>query len=171
MVAAREAVQSTGREVSEEERPRFGVVMGSGMGGAQTFDTGYYNLYEKHATRVHPFTIPKIMHNAGTSQICMEFGAQGPSLATSTACSSSGHAIGEAFHLIKFGLAGVMLAGGSDANVTQITTFGREAEYMPVAKQVFEERWPDANKRPQLNQTVNLVSPSMALAVEMTAVL
>lgn len=65
----------------------------------------------------------------------------------------------------------VKLAGGSDANVTQITTFGREAEYMPVAKRVFEERWPDPNKRPQLNQTVNFVSPAMAIAIEMAAVL
>jgi 3-oxoacyl-(acyl-carrier-protein) synthase len=58
------------------------------------------------------------MHNAATSQICMEYGAQGPSLAISTACSSAGHAIGEAFHLIKFGIADVMLAGGSDAPIT-----------------------------------------------------
>src|SRR5215212_6050356 len=65
----------------------------------------------------------------------------------------------------------IKLAGGSQANVTQITTFGREADYMPVARQVFKEHWPDAATRPQLNQTVNFVSPSMALAVEMTAVL
>ena len=58
------------------------------------------------------------MHNAGASQICIEYGAQGPSLSTSTACSSSGHAIGEAFHLIKFGLADMMLAGGADAPIT-----------------------------------------------------
>lgn len=118
LLAAGEAMKSGGIEISDEERPRFGVVIGSGMGGAQTFDSGYFNLYAKQATRLHPFTIPKIMHNAATSQICMEFGAQGPSLATSTACSSSGHAIGEAFHLIKFGMANVMLAGGSDAPIT-----------------------------------------------------
>ncbi len=118
LIAAREAMQSSGLEVCEEERPRFGVVVGSGMGGAQTLDQGYLNLYAKQATRLHPFTIPKVMHNAGASQICMEYGAQGPSLATSTACSSSGHAIGQAFHLIKFGLADVMLAGGADAPIT-----------------------------------------------------
>jgi beta-ketoacyl-acyl-carrier-protein synthase II len=118
LLAAREAMQSSGIEIGDEERPRFGVVIGSGMGGAQTFDIGYYNLYAKQATRLHPFTIPKIMHNAATSQICMEYSAQGPSLAISTACSSSGHAIGEAFHLIKLGLADMMLAGGSDAPIT-----------------------------------------------------
>lgn len=118
LVAAREAVLSSGLEIREEEHPRFGVVMGSGMGGVQTLDSGYYNLYEKHATRLHPFTIPKSMLNAATSQLCMEYGAQGPSMATSTACSSSGHAMGEAFRLIKFGLADVMLTGGSDAPIT-----------------------------------------------------
>ena len=118
LLAAREAMQSSGIEIAEEEKPRFGVVMGSGMGGAGTFDDGYFNLYAKHETRLHPFTIPKIMHNAATSQICMEYGAQGPALAIATACSSAGHAIGEAFHLIRFGMADLMLAGGSDAPIT-----------------------------------------------------
>jgi beta-ketoacyl-acyl-carrier-protein synthase II len=118
LLAASEAMKSSGIEFRDEERPRFGVVTGSGMGGASTFDSGYFNLYAKQATRLHPFTIPKIMHNAATSQICMEYGAQGPSLTTATACSSSGHAIGQAFHLIKFGIANVMLAGGSDAPIT-----------------------------------------------------
>jgi beta-ketoacyl-acyl-carrier-protein synthase II len=118
LVAAREAMQSSGLQIGDEERTRFGVAMGSGMGGANTLESGFYNLFAKQATRLHPFTIPKMMHNAAASQICMEFGAQGPSLATSTACSSAGHAIGEAFHFIKFGLADLMLAGGSDAPVT-----------------------------------------------------
>ncbi|MCL5006179.1 MAG: beta-ketoacyl-ACP synthase II [Acidobacteria bacterium] len=118
LIAAGEAMESSGITVKEEDRPRFGVVMGSGMGGAGSFDAGYHNLYARQATRLHPFTIPKIMHNAATSQVCMEYGAQGPALATATACSSSGHAIGEAFHLIKFGLADVMLAGGADAPIT-----------------------------------------------------
>jgi beta-ketoacyl-acyl-carrier-protein synthase II len=118
LVAAREAMQSSGLQLREEERTRFGVVMGSGIGGANTLESGYYNLHAKQATRLHPFTIPKMMHNAAASQICMEFSAQGPSLTTSTACSSAGHAIGEAFHFIKFGLADLMLAGGSDAPIT-----------------------------------------------------
>jgi beta-ketoacyl-acyl-carrier-protein synthase II len=118
LLAAREAMQSSGIELRDEERPRFGVVLGTGMGGATTFDSGYFSLYAKQATRMHPFTIPKIMHNAATSQVCMEFGAQGPSLTTATACSSSGHAIGQAFHFIKFGMADLMLAGGSEAPIT-----------------------------------------------------
>ncbi|MBI1941374.1 MAG: beta-ketoacyl-ACP synthase II [Acidobacteria bacterium] len=118
LLAAREAMESSGYEPREAERPRFGVVTGTGMGGMGTFEGGYFDLYAKNATRLHPYTVPKIMHNAATSQICMEFGAQGPSLATSTACSSAAHAIGEAYHLIKFGMADVILAGGSDAPIT-----------------------------------------------------
>ncbi len=118
LLAAKEAMESSGLQLQEDERPRFGVVTGTGMAGATTFDTGYFNLYAKQATRLHPFTIPKVMHNAATSQICMEFGAQGPSFTTATACSSSGHAIGEAFHLIKNDMADVMMAGGSEAPLT-----------------------------------------------------
>jgi nodulation protein E len=118
LLAATEAMSSSGIQLVEEERPRFGVVTGTGMAGAMTFDVGYYNLYAKHATRLHPFTIPKIMHNAATSQICMELGAKGPSFTTATACSSAGHAIGEAFHLIKYGMADLMLAGGAEAPLT-----------------------------------------------------
>jgi beta-ketoacyl-acyl-carrier-protein synthase II len=118
LLASKEALDSSGIQLRDEERPRFGVVTGTGMGGATTFDSGYYNLYAKHATRVHPFTIPKIMHNAATSQVCMEFGAEGPALTTATACSSAGHAIGEAFHLIKYDIADMMLAGGTEAPIT-----------------------------------------------------
>jgi len=118
LLAAREAMESSGLEVREEERPRFGVVIGSGMGGVQTFESGCFNVYARGATRLHPFTIPKVMHNAPTSQISMEYGAQGPSFSTSTACSSSAHAIGAAFHLIKYGQADMVLAGGSDTPIT-----------------------------------------------------
>ena len=118
LLAAQEAMTSSGIEVREEERPRFGVVSGTGMGGVSTLDRGYFSLYANQATRLHPFTIPRMMHNAATSQTCMEFGAQGPSFTVATACSSSGHAIGEAFHLVKYGMADVMLAGGCEAPIT-----------------------------------------------------
>lgn len=118
LLASRQAVEASGLEVRDDERSRFGVVMGSGMGGADGLDSAYFNLYSKQATRLHPFTIPRIMHNAPVSQVCMEYGAMGPAFTTATACSSSGHAMGEAYHLIKYGLADVVLAGGTDAPLT-----------------------------------------------------
>jgi 2-iminobutanoate/2-iminopropanoate deaminase len=65
----------------------------------------------------------------------------------------------------------VKLAGGTEANITQITTFGREPDYLPVAKRVFEARFSNPTVRPRFNQTVNFVSPSMAIAIEAMAVL
>jgi enamine deaminase RidA (YjgF/YER057c/UK114 family) len=65
----------------------------------------------------------------------------------------------------------VRLAGGSETNITQITTFGREPDYLPVAKRVFEARFSDPTTRPRFNQTINFVSPSMAIAIEAMAVL
>ncbi len=118
LIAAGQAMKSSGIELREEERARFGVVTGSATGGVRTEDACYFSVYSQGAPRLHPFSIPKIMHNAATSQVCMEFGARGPSLTVSTACSSGNHAIGDAFHLIKHGHADVMLAGGSDAPVT-----------------------------------------------------
>jgi nodulation protein E len=118
LLAAQEAMTSSGIEVREDERPRFGVVSGTGMAGVSTLDSAYLSLYANQATRLHPFTIPRMMHNAATSQTCMEFGAQGPSFTVATACSSSGHAIGEAFHLIKYGMADIMLTGGCEAPIT-----------------------------------------------------
>lgn len=118
LLAAREAMESSGIQIPESDRQKFGVLMGSGMGGVNTIDAGFFNIYARQATRLHPFTIPKIMHNAPTSQISMEYGAEGPSLSTATACSSSGHAIGQAFHFIKLGMADMMLTGGSDAPIT-----------------------------------------------------
>lgn len=65
----------------------------------------------------------------------------------------------------------INLAGGSAANIIQVTTFAREPDYIPVARRVFEERFPDPAKRPALNQVVNFVSPRMQVAMEMVAVL
>ena len=118
LLAAKEAMNSSGIEVQRGGTPPLRGGERHGMAGANTLDNGYFNLYAKQATRLHPFTIPRMMHNAATSQICMEFGAQGPSFTTATACSSSGHAIGEAFHLIKFGMADLMLTGGCEAPIT-----------------------------------------------------
>jgi beta-ketoacyl-acyl-carrier-protein synthase II len=117
LVAARQALQDSGFTPAEEEKLRFGAMVGTGMGGAETFDLGYKQMYEKGARRLNPFTIPKMMHNAAASHISMEFGCKGPSMSFTTACSSAGHAIGAAFHAIRHGQADAVLAGGSDAPI------------------------------------------------------
>ncbi len=118
IVAGRAAVADAGFELTNENAGRTGVSMGSAYGGAESYDSSYRLLYAGKARRMHPLTIPRLMHNAATSHVSMYLGAKGPALSVSTACASSSHAIGEAFRTIKAEAADVMLAGGSDAPLT-----------------------------------------------------
>jgi len=115
LVAAAEATASAGLELTDEERTRAGVAIGTGMGGAARQDESYYQVYVKNQPRIHPFTIPRSMYNAAAAQVSMAHGLQGPTICVSTACSSATHAIGEAAEMIRAGRADVMLAGGADA--------------------------------------------------------
>jgi nodulation protein E len=91
------------------------IVTGSCVGGQSTEDIGFQEVYKLGHNRVHPLTIPKTMANAGASHISMEFGITGPSFTISTACSSAGHAIGQAFQMIRTGQTDLALTGGSEA--------------------------------------------------------
>jgi beta-ketoacyl-acyl-carrier-protein synthase II len=98
-----------------EDKQRAGVFIGTGMGGAETTDDGYYTLYGEGSDRVKPFSVLMAMNNAAASWIGIEYGLSGPNLTYSTACSSSAVAIGEAARRISSGEVDVMLAGGSEA--------------------------------------------------------
>ena len=82
------------------------IVTGSCVGGQSTEDIGFVEVYRQRLNRVHPLTIPKTMANAGASHISMEFGITGPSFTISTACSSAGHAIGQAYWMVRIGRGG-----------------------------------------------------------------
>jgi nodulation protein E len=96
-------------------RETAAIVTGSCVGGQSTEDIGFQELYKFARNRVHPLTIPKTMANAGASHISMEFGITGPSFTISTACSSAGHAIGQAFQMIRTGQTDLAITGGSEA--------------------------------------------------------
>jgi len=115
VIAAREAVQDAGVEWTPELRETAAVITGSCVGGQSTEDIGFVEVYKKGHNRVHPLTIPKTMANAGASHISMEFGITGPSYTISTACSSAGHAIGQAFWMVRSGATDLVLTGGSEA--------------------------------------------------------
>lgn len=115
VIAAREAVRDAGIELTADLRENAAIVTGSCVGGQSTEDTGFLDVYKLGSNRVHPMTIPKTMANAGASHICMEFGITGPSFTISTACSSAGHAIGEAFWMVRSGAAEMAITGGSEA--------------------------------------------------------
>jgi len=115
LIAAREAVRDSGIEWTAALRERSAIVTGSCLGGQSTQDEGFVDLYRERRNRVHPLAIPKTMANAGASYISMEFGLTGPAFTISTACSSSNHAIGHAFWMVRQGLTDLALAGGSEA--------------------------------------------------------
>ena len=115
VVAAREAVADAGIEWSTELREETAIVTGSCVGGQGTEDEGFVNLYRKNIPRVSPLTIPRTMENAAASRISLEMGIVGPTYTVSTACSSSNHAIGQAFWMVRSGAARMAIAGGSEA--------------------------------------------------------
>ncbi len=115
VIAAREAVACAGVEWTPELRENAAIVTGSCVGGQSTEDIGFHEVYRLGHNRVHPLTIPKTMANAGASHISMEFGITGPSFTISTACSSAGHAIGQAYWMVRNGVTDLALTGGSEA--------------------------------------------------------
>ena len=118
IVAAREALAHSRLDLTPEAKTRAAIVTGSCYGGKTSEDAGFSSLYKDNQPRVHPMTIPRLMANAGASALTLELGWQGPSWTVSTACSSANHAIGQAFWLVRSGMADVALTGGSEAPFT-----------------------------------------------------
>lgn len=115
LTAAAQALAGAQLQLSDDERKRSGVFMGTGMGGGHTTDDGYRALYADAATRLPPYSVLMAMNNAAAAWLGIEHGFAGPNMTWSTACSSSAVAVGEAWRRIRDGEAKVMLAGGSEA--------------------------------------------------------
>ncbi len=115
VIAARDAVKQSGIELTSELRENCAVVTGSCVGGQSSEDVCFWDVYHLNKPRVHPLTIPRIMANAGASHISMEFGITGPAYTVSTACSSSAHALGQAFGMVRSGAVEMAISGGSEA--------------------------------------------------------
>lgn len=115
--AARQAVAQAGLVLSDAESLRAGAVLGTGGGGYTTIDESYRAVWPEGKNRVHPFTIPRLMHNAAAGHLALRHGLRGPVFTVSTACASSNHALGLAFQLVRSGAAEVMLAGGAEATL------------------------------------------------------
>jgi len=115
MVAARQAIAQSGIQFRGELADRSGVILGTSGGGFTTQDESYRAVYEEGKNRVHPLIVPKLMNNAATSHLSMEWNLRGPSFTVATACASSNHAMGLAFQMIRSGLCDAMLTGGSES--------------------------------------------------------
>jgi len=115
VVAAREAAAQSGITFDEALGARSATVIGTAMGGLHTLDENYYAVYWEKKNRVHPLIIPRLMGNAPVSQISIEFGLTGPAWSVSTACSSSNHAIAQAFQLVRSGAVDAAVTGGTES--------------------------------------------------------
>ncbi|MCU0453230.1 MAG: beta-ketoacyl-ACP synthase II [Bacteroidetes bacterium] len=122
------AVKDAGIDFSKLDRERVGVVFGSGIGGLQTFFKQSQTIYEtKGPHRISPFFIPMMISDIAAGRISMIHGLKGPNYATTSACATSSHAIGDAFILIQRGDADVMVTGGSEASICEMGIGGFNA--------------------------------------------
>ncbi len=120
IAACGEAVRSSGLDIDHTDPYRVSVVFGSGIGGLDELEQQHTRLMERGPSKVSVFTIPKLMVNAASGNISIQFGANGNSVAISSACASATHAMGEALCHIRTGRADAVITGGSEAAVTPL---------------------------------------------------
>lgn len=123
LCAAGEAMDDSGL-IGKIAPERFGVYVGSGIGGMQTFVSQTETLRDKGPKRVSPHFIPMMISNIAAGRIAIKYQAKGPSMSVVTACATSSNTIGEAFHAIKHGYADAILAGGAEATITPLAVAG-----------------------------------------------
>lgn len=117
VAASDDAIKLSGLVIDDENRDMVGVIIGCGVGGLQTWEREYRTLLEKGPDRVSPFLIPMMISNMAAGHVSIRHGARGPNTATVSACTTSAHAIGFAYDLIKRGEAIAMIAGGAEAPI------------------------------------------------------
>ncbi len=124
VVAAGKAINHSGFDFQSGDPFRYGVLVGSGIGGLNEIETQHSKLFDRGPLRVSPFMIPKLMVNAASGNISVQWGLRGPNSAVATACASATNAIGDAFKLIQNDMADVMVTGGSEAAITPMGLSG-----------------------------------------------
>ncbi len=127
IAAAQIAVNDAGLDMGREDSERVGVVVGTGLGGLPTIEKYHGVLLERGPGRITPFFIPMLIANEAPGHIAIQHGFKGPNLCIVTACATGAHSIGEACRIIQYGDADVMVAGGSEANLTPLTVGGFNA--------------------------------------------
>lgn len=123
-IAAKQAMQDSKLVIDEINADRFGVMIGSGIGGVSTIESAQDNLHARGASRVSPFFIPMALVNLAAGNVAIDVGAKGHCSSCVTACAAATNAIGEAFHKIRDGYEDVMIAGGSEAAITPLAIAG-----------------------------------------------
>ena len=123
LAAAKEAMEQSGI-AGTIESDRMGVCFGSGIGGMDTLCTDHQNLLEKGPRKVSPHFVPKMIYNIAAGNIAIEYGANGPCTAVSTACATGTTAVGEGYRTILHGYADAMICGGAEAAINPLTMAG-----------------------------------------------
>lgn len=124
LAGAKMAIEDSGLNLGEENRERIGVVFGTGIGGMNTLNDQSQVMFNKGPGRVSPFFVPMMIANMSAGQIAIAYGLQGPNITTVTACASSTNSVGDAFRLLQRGDADVVVSGGAEAAVTQLSMAG-----------------------------------------------
>jgi 3-oxoacyl-[acyl-carrier-protein] synthase II len=124
LAASQMAVDDAGFAVTDDNRERVGVVIGSGIGGFPMIERTHSTLVERGPSRVSPFFIPGVIANLAAGQVSIRFGARGPNTAPCTACTTGLHAVGDAFRLIQHDYADAAIAGGTEGAITPISVAG-----------------------------------------------
>ncbi len=124
LVAAEEAIINAGLSVDSINPNRIGVIIGSGIGGIESFEEQHQILLEKGPRRVSPFFIPKMITNIAAGHIAIKWGFKGPSHVVVSACASGTDALGMALRTIQYGDADIMISGGSEASVCPMAVAG-----------------------------------------------
>jgi len=124
LVAAISAVKDSGIDFSQGDPFRYGVIIGSGIGGLNEFEEQYTRHTQQGPDRISPFVIPKMIANSAAGNVSIHFNLMGHNTVISTACASAAHALGDALHSIRGGFADAIVAGGSEAAITPMGLCG-----------------------------------------------
>jgi len=127
LTAAKIAMEDSGLDMGKEDAERVGVIVGTGLGGLPTLEKYHSILLERGPGRISPFFIPMLIANEAPGHIAIQFGIKGPNLCIVTACATGAHSIGDSLRVIQYGDADVMVAGGTEANLTPLTVGGFNA--------------------------------------------
>jgi 3-oxoacyl-[acyl-carrier-protein] synthase II len=127
LAATKVAVTDAALDMTKEDADRVGVIVGTGLGGLPTLEKYHSILLERGPGRISPFFIPMLIANEAPGNIAIEYGMKGPNLSIVTACATGAHSIGDACRVIQYGDADVVVAGGTEANLTPLTVGGFNA--------------------------------------------
>jgi 3-oxoacyl-[acyl-carrier-protein] synthase II len=144
LAAAHQAISQAGLEGRFPSPERTGVVIGSGIGGMQTYEDNCTAYVLKGPDRVSPFFVPMFIPDIAAGLVSIRYGLKGPNFATVSACASSAHAIGESYNMIRYGAADAMVTGGSEAAITGLTV----AAFSNMKALSFRNDSPETASRP-----------------------